>query len=140
MLMSNVVRRNSKPRLLLPNKRGTMTPNFHYIEGGCLMNLERIQQALDAEKIDAWLFYDFRKLNPIAYQVLTLPTEDLYTRRWFYFIPVQGRPTALVSAVEPHVLHSLPGEQRVFRTWQEMHSFLYDLLQPGLRVAMEYSS
>ena len=53
------------------------------------MDLECIQQALHDEKLDAWLFYDFRKLNPIAYQVLTLPTEDLYTRRWFYFIPVQ---------------------------------------------------
>lgn len=103
------------------------------------MNLEHIQQALEAEKIDAWLFYDFRKLNPIAYQVLTLPAEDLYTRRWFYFVPVVGTPTALVSAVEPHVLRSLPGNQRVFRTWQEMHAFLHELLQPGLRVAMEYS-
>jgi len=103
------------------------------------MNLERIQQALDAEKVDAWLFYDFRKLNPIAYQVLTLPTEELYTRRWFYFVPVEGTPTALVSAVEPHVLRSLPGNQRVFRTWQEMHAFLHELLQPGLHVAMEYS-
>src|ERR1700736_2042578 len=103
------------------------------------MNLERIQQALHAEKLDAWLFYDFRKLNPIAYQVLTLPTEELYTRRWFYFVPVQGTPTALVSAVEPHVLRSLPGEQRVFRTWQEMHALLQGLLQAGMHVAMEYS-
>src|SRR5437763_13628781 len=58
-------------------------------EGRPFMDLECIQQALHDEKLDAWLFYDFRKLNPIAYQVLTLPTEDLYTRRWFYFIPVQ---------------------------------------------------
>ncbi|MDQ2716508.1 MAG: M24 family metallopeptidase [Chloroflexota bacterium] len=104
------------------------------------MDLERIQRALQAERLDGWLFYDFRRLNPIAYQVLHLPIEDMYTRRWFYFVPAQGTPCAIVSAVEAHVLRSLPGERRVFRDWQEMHGCLRDLLQPaGLRVAMEYS-
>ncbi|MDQ2906954.1 MAG: M24 family metallopeptidase [Chloroflexota bacterium] len=104
------------------------------------MDLERIQRALQAERLDGWLFYDFRRLNPIAYQVLHLPLEDMYTRRWFYFVPAQGTPCAIVSAVEAHVLRSLPGERRVFRDWQEMHACLRDLLQPaGLRVAMEYS-
>ena len=103
------------------------------------MELERIQQALAGEKLDGWLFYDFRKSNPIAYQVLSLPIEDLYTRRWFYFVPAVGTPTALISAVESHVLHSLPGERRIFRTWQELHTNLEALLRVGTRVAMEYS-
>ena len=103
------------------------------------MELDRIQQALYSEGIDSWLFYDFRKSNHVAYQVLKLPTDGLYTRRWFYFVPVQGAPSALVSAVEPHVLRSLSGERRVFRTWQEMRAHLGELLRPGMRVAMEYS-
>ncbi|HLQ27616.1 MAG TPA: M24 family metallopeptidase [Ktedonobacteraceae bacterium] len=103
------------------------------------MELERIQQALSAEKVDGWFFYDFRKSNPIAYQVLSLPFDDFYSRRWFYFVPAQGTPTALISAVESHVLSSLPGERRIFRTWQEMHAILKELLRPGTRVAMEYS-
>src|SRR5437870_3277537 len=104
-----------------------------------VMELERIQQALAGEKLDGWLFYDFRNSNPIAYQILSLPAKDFYTRRWFYFVPVQGTPTALISAVESHVLHSLPGERRVFRTWQELHTYLEALLQAGMRVAMEYT-
>ena len=103
------------------------------------MELDRIQQALYSEGIDSWLFYDFRKSNHVAYQVLKLPTDGLYTRRWFYFVPAQGAPSALVSAVEPHVLRSLSGERRVFRTWQEMRAHLGELLRPGMRVAMEYS-
>lgn len=103
------------------------------------MELERIQQALRDEQLDGWLFYDFRKSNPIAYQVLGLSDTEMYTRRWFYFVPAQGTPTALVSAVEAHVLHSLPGSQLIFRTWQEIHAFLQNLLQPGKRIAMEYS-
>src|SRR5712691_6004721 len=98
------------------------------------MELEGIQQALSAEKVDGWLFYDFRKSNPIAYKVLSLPTGDLYTRRWFYFVPAQGTPTALISAVESHVLNSLPGERRIFRTWQEMRTHLESLLFSSMRV------
>ena len=62
------------------------------------MNLERIQEALRAEICDGWLFYDFRKSNPIAYQALELPLDEMYTRRWFYFVPADGTPVALVSA------------------------------------------
>ncbi|HET7637175.1 MAG TPA: M24 family metallopeptidase [Ktedonobacteraceae bacterium] len=103
------------------------------------MQLERIQQALSDEGLAGWLFYDFRQSNPIAYQVLGLPTEDMYTRRWFYFIPAHGTPSAIISAVESHVLRSLPGERRIFRTWQEMQDHLKELLPPGTRIAMEYS-
>jgi Xaa-Pro dipeptidase len=103
------------------------------------MELERIQHALQAEQLDGWLFYDFRKTNPIAYQVLSLPVEEMYTRRWFYFIPAQGEPVAFISAVESHVLRALPGERKAFRTWQEMHQFVQALLHPGMKVAMEYS-
>lgn len=103
------------------------------------MEIERVQQALQAEQIDGWLFYDFRQSNLIAYQVLGVPTTEMYTRRWFYFVPTQGTPTAIVSAVESHVLRALPGERRVFRTWLEMQNHLGELLKPGMRVAMEYS-
>ncbi len=103
------------------------------------MNLEQIQEALRSEGLDGWLFYDFRKSNPIAYQILSISLESFFSRRWFYFVPAFGTPTALVSAVESHVLRSLPGEQHIFRTWQEMRAHLQDLLPAGKRIAMEYS-
>jgi Xaa-Pro dipeptidase len=103
------------------------------------MELERMQQALASEKLDGWLFYDFRRSNPIAYQVLSLPPDGFYSRRWFYFVPAQGTPTAIISAVEAHVLRSLPGQRRIFRTWQEMRTYLSELLLPGMHIAMEYS-
>ena len=103
------------------------------------MNLEHIQQALHTEGLDGWLFYDFRRSNPIAHQVLKLPADAMYTRRWFYFVPAQGTPSALVSAVESHVLGTLPGERRVFQTWREMQAHLGAVLRHGMRIAMEYS-
>jgi Xaa-Pro aminopeptidase len=98
-----------------------------------------IQQALQEERVDGWLFFDFRKSNPVAFQVLSLSPNDMYTRRWFYFIPAQGEPVAIISAVESHVLHALPGERLVYRTWEEMQQYLKRLLTAGMRVAMEYS-
>ena len=103
------------------------------------MNLAAIQQALSQEGLDGWLFYDFRKSNPIAYQILGLPQEAFYSRRWFYFVPTQGEPVALVSAVEAHVLRELPGRHLIFNTWQEMREHLAALLSKGARLAMEYS-
>ncbi len=103
------------------------------------MQLEKIQEALRAENIDAWLFYDFRGSNPIAQQILGLSRDAMYTRRWFYLVPAKGSPVALVSAVEMHVLSELSGQQRVFRTWREMRDQLQELLVPGQKVAMEYS-
>ncbi len=103
------------------------------------MDLEQIQLALQDEGLAGWLFYDFRKSDSIAYQVLTLPADAFYSRRWFYFIPTQGTPTAIISAVESHVLSSLPGDRRIFRTWQEIRTYLQTILNPGMRVAMEYS-
>ena len=103
------------------------------------MDLAAIQQALQSEHLDGWLFYDFRRSNPIAYQVLGLPFDAFYSRRWFYFVPALGEPTALVSAVEPHVLSAQPGRRLVFRTWGEMQEHLQALLRGSKRVAMEYS-
>lgn len=103
------------------------------------MNLERMQHVLQDANLNGWLFYDFRKSNPIAYAVLQLPTEAMYTRRWFYYVPAQGTPTAIISAVEPHVLNSLPGRRLLFSTWQEMHTHLQATVPAHARVAMEYS-
>jgi Xaa-Pro aminopeptidase len=103
------------------------------------MNLMDMQQALHAEQLDGWLFADFRQSNPIAYHILGLSQETFYSRRWFYFVPAQGEPVALVSAVEAHVLQRLPGKQLIFQTWQELAQHLETLLGPVRRVAMEYS-
>src|SRR5260370_39749366 len=100
------------------------------------MNLTDIQQALSREGLGGWLFYDFRQSNPIAYQILCLDQQAFYSRRWFYFVPAQGAPTALWSEVEAHVLREMPGQHLVFNTWQELGEQLAALLNRGSRVDM----
>jgi len=100
--------------------------------------LLEIQRAVAQDGVDAWLLCDFRGSDPIARRILGLG-EALATRRWFYCIPAAGTPGGLVSAVEPDALAGLPGEMRVYRTWQELHAGLRTLIGGARRVAMQYS-
>jgi Xaa-Pro aminopeptidase len=100
--------------------------------------LSAIQRALAEDGLDAWLFCDFRGNDPIGRQVLGVG-EGLATRRWFYCVPADGAPRALVSAVEPEVLADVPGSTHVYRTWQELHAGLRTLLRDVHRVALQYS-
>lgn len=101
-------------------------------------DITAFQTALRDANVDGWLFYDFRRSNAIAHRVLGLPPHAFFTRRWLYYVPTQGEPVAIVSAVESHALASLPGAQRVYRTWREYRSLLGEALAGARRVAMEY--
>ena len=103
------------------------------------MDLAAIQAALCEREIDAWLFCDHHRRDPIAYSVLGLPPDLHVTRRWYYLIPAQGEPLKLNHRVEPRHLNSLPGQQRHYGAWQEMWEQLREMLRPYKRVAMQYS-
>ena len=101
--------------------------------------LREIQHALQEETLDGWLFYDFRGSDPLAYRILGLDATELSTRRWYYFIPAEGVPVGLVSAIEPYRLDSLPGPKLRFFTWQQHAARLAELLRNRRRIAMQYS-
>ena len=98
-----------------------------------------IQEALRTERMDGWLFWSFRGSDPIAENVLGLDRSQISTRRWSYFVPAAGEPQKVVHAIEPHVLDSLPGRQRVYLAWQELHRELREAMAGASRVAMQYS-
>src|SRR5262245_43739160 len=102
-------------------------------------HLHEIQDALQQEKVDGWLFYDFRGSDPLAYRILGLDATTISTRRWYYLIPAQGEPVGIVSSVEPHRLDTLPGQKKVFLSWQQLQSALAETLQGRQRIAMQYS-
>ena len=100
--------------------------------------LRVIQAAVADEGLDGWLFYDFRGSDPIGRRILGLG-ERMASRRWFYYLPADGEPRGLVSAVESAALAGLAGEMRVYRSWDELRAGLADLLVGARRVAMQYS-
>jgi len=103
------------------------------------MNLPAIQAALRERNIDAWLFYDHHRRDPIAYRVLGLPSTLMVTRRWFYLIPAQGEPVKLVHKIEAGHLDTLPGLKLQYAGWQELLERIKAILGGYRNVAMQYS-
>ena len=103
------------------------------------MNLEAIQQALAAEGLDGWLFFDHHARDPLAYRVLGLPAGRTATRRWYYLIPASGEPRGLVHGIEPFALDGLPGAISKYSSWTAQTEGLGRLLAGQRRIAMQYS-
>jgi len=104
-----------------------------------MATLKEIQKALQDAHIDGWLFADFHQRDLISYRILSLDQTGMTTRRWFYFIPAEGMPQKIVSAVEAGKLDSLEGEKHTYRSWQQLHELLRAVLAGIKRVAMQYS-
>lgn len=103
------------------------------------MNLTNIQNEIRRQKLDGWLFYDFHNRDKMAYHILGLNPNMFVTRRWYYFIPAEGIPTKLVSAVEATKIDALPGEKIVYRSWEQQHRHLREILHSSRHIAMQYS-
>jgi Xaa-Pro dipeptidase len=103
-----------------------------------------IQQALREAGLDGWLFYDFRGSDPLAARILQLDPARHTTRRWYYLIPAQKSPIKILHRIEPHSLDNVPGETRLYLSWQEQHEQLREALtwlgaQAPMKIAMQYS-
>jgi Xaa-Pro dipeptidase len=104
------------------------------------LDLPAIQRALRDSGLDGWLLYDFHGSNPIATRLSGVDRgAHLTTRRWYYLIPREGEPRALVHAIERHNLDQLPGRKIVYGRREQLEAGLTELLKGVKRIAMEYS-
>ena len=94
---------------------------------------------MQQQKLDGWLFYDFRGSDLIAYRVLGLDPHGIRTRRWYCFVPARGQPQKLVHAIEPHALDGVPGPVATYSSWRIRDRELGRILRGARRVAMQYS-
>jgi Xaa-Pro aminopeptidase len=100
--------------------------------------IAEIQAALRSEKLDGWLFYDFRGSDILTPRILK--TERLGgSRRWFYFIPSTGEPVKVVHAIEPDQIDVLPGKKLIYREWSLLRSQVKTAIGARKRIAMQYS-
>jgi Xaa-Pro aminopeptidase len=106
------------------------------------LNVSDVQAALRADRLDGWLLYDFRGINPIAADITAVARQDghLATRRWYYLIPASGEPRGLVHAIEKNSLAHLPGTTERYAGRDQLEAGLQRLLRGVRRVAMEYSA
>ncbi len=94
-------------------------------------------QALRKSGLDGWLLYDFRRSNPLLWQLLGAATHS--TRRVFLLLARDGGATMLVHQVDAG---HFPSEGLTIRPYQHREDLLAQLreLLAGIHtVAMEYS-
>ena len=103
------------------------------------MKTDQIQKALRVDHLDGWLFFDHHRRDPLSYRILGLPDDVTPTRRWYYFLPVEGEPKKLVHQIESGTLDELPGGKETYSSWADQQKKLGELLAGCSRIAMQYS-
>jgi len=101
--------------------------------------VQQIQEALQQEKIDGWLFYNFRGSNVFATRIINLPAHIMQTRRYFYFIPASGTPQKLLHNIEQWNLDMIPGDKTLYVSWQSLREGVKKIVGGAKKIAMEYS-
>lgn len=97
----------------------------------------RVQDALRAAGLDGWLLYEFHGKNDVAWNLLGL---EWTTRRSFVLVPAEGRPKALIHAIEPSSWRHWPWDTESYSGWREMETKLSELVSGRPRLAMEVSA
>lgn len=102
-------------------------------------SLPDVQRALADARVDGWLLYDFRGLNPVAAALMLL--DGMTTRRAFAFIPTRGTPVAITHAIEQAPWRHWPASwsKEIYSSWRSLEALLAKHVG-GKRVAMEYSA
>lgn len=102
------------------------------------MEINKIQSLLKDFGLDGWLFTDFHGHDFISREFLQL-TNRTCTRRLFFYIPAQGQPQKILSAIEPLLLDHLPGQKHLYKGMVQQREVLSSILLPGKKVACQYS-
>jgi Xaa-Pro aminopeptidase len=102
-------------------------------------SLADVQRALADARVDGWLLYDFRGLNPVGTAMMRL--DGMTTRRVFAFIPTRGTPVAITHAIEQTQWRHWPAtwSREIYASWRSLEALLAKHVG-GKRVAMEYSA
>lgn len=103
-------------------------------------HIQQIQKYLAEHKeLDGWLIYDFHAHNLLGLELLGISSDQLLTRRFFYWIPKKGSPLKIVNQIEAHVVKHLPGDQIAYESWQSLEMTLKSTLRGTRCIAMEHS-
>ncbi|MCU0510140.1 MAG: M24 family metallopeptidase [Anaerolineae bacterium] len=104
-----------------------------------MRRLTEIQAALREERLDGWLLYDFKGINPLARSVTGLPADRFLSRRWACYIPATGEPRWLVHAIEAGGMKDVAPDAAAYVSWPAWTEALRELTRGAQRVAMEVS-
>lgn len=103
-----------------------------------LEKITKIQQLLQEQQLDGWLFTDYHAHDHITRSFVGL-TDRMCTRRLFYLIPASGEPIKILSAIEPLLLDHVPGQKYLYKGIRGLTETLQQIFSPGQKIACQYS-
>jgi hypothetical protein len=75
--------------------------------------LTDMQDAVSQSGADAWVLFDMRRSNNLAWDVLRVDPNAHCTRRWMVIIPAHGRPVKITHRMEQDPLAHLTIEAEI---------------------------
>ncbi len=103
-----------------------------------MKSIKEIQDILKKENIDGWLIYSFQHSNNLAINLLKLQEKHI-TRRFYYWIPIEGNPVKIVHGVESNILDAWEGDTIEYYSWESLNKAIISTLKGKKKIAMEYS-
>jgi len=101
------------------------------------LDIDKVRGLLAVQRLDGWLLTGEGGNNPIALELVGVPRRS--QRRWFYYVPAKGQPTAIAHKAEAALFARIPGRKVEYAGWRELDAALAETLRGAKRVAMEYS-
>lgn len=98
---------------------------------------EAVQGLLAVQRLDGWLLYDSKGTNPIAVELVN--PAGTTSRGWYYLIPADGQPIALVHKSEMSLFDNVPGTKIEYNGYRDLKDGLTKMLEGVKSVAMEYA-
>lgn len=74
-------------------------------------DLARVQDAIRHERLDGWIFSDYKHRDSLSEDILSLPSSLSNSRPWVYAVPADGDPLRVVHLIEENHLDTLPGKK-----------------------------
>jgi Xaa-Pro dipeptidase len=105
-------------------------------QGG--LDLAAVQGLLAVQRLDGWLLHDRDGQNPVARRLVA--PDGAPMRSWFYLIPVQGQPFAIVHAAEAGSFARVAGRKVTYTSYKDLEKSLRAMLKGKKSIAMEYSA
>lgn len=99
--------------------------------------IQESQSMMNDQKIDGWLLYDYRGMNPILWD--TIGHIPHVTRPCWFWIPREGSPEIICSYVDQNRFEKLDFKTNFWVSRNEMIGILKKILQTSKKIAMEYS-
>ena len=101
--------------------------------------VSHVQEKLaESRQMAGWLFFEYGGRNRSTLDLFFVPKDLFVSRRFFYWVPASGEPTAIIHSVDRHLSDYFVGNIVIYSSWRELEASLLSFLKREQTIAMEH--